>query len=63
MLLQGSEQGTGETEVAFHELRLFLGSVYTGKVEDKSTVLGKGIQKAFLRIDVKEVQLLITLVA
>lgn len=35
MALQGVQQRGGEPEVALHELRLVLGAVYAGQVEDE----------------------------
>jgi len=58
VLLQGGEQGIGETEVALHELFLVLGAVHPGKVENKFTVLGIRVQQLGIGVDVVEVELI-----
>jgi len=59
--LQGGKQGVGEAEVALHEFLLLLGPIYSGKVENKFTVLGIRVQKLRIGVDVVEIQIFVSL--
>ena len=61
VLSQGGKQGIGEAEVALHEFLLILGPIYSGKVENKFTVLGIRVQKLRIGVDVVEIQIFVSL--